>query len=93
MVWSVYLHLSVKHLQNKTNFNCKSQHKKRFWYCDSFCNIKIFVQVQQLLGDTVLRGEELKKYVNKLRAKSSVYKRQRAILASLKVGTLCSLVC
>ncbi|GBP21971.1 Intraflagellar transport protein 81 homolog [Eumeta japonica] len=42
-------------------------------------------QVRQLLGDTILRGEELKKYVNGLRAKSTVYKRQRANLSNLKV--------
>ncbi|XP_013186423.2 intraflagellar transport protein 81 homolog [Amyelois transitella] len=42
-------------------------------------------QVKQLLGDTVLRGEELKKYVNSLRTKSTVYKRQRANLATFKV--------
>ncbi|KAJ2952838.1 hypothetical protein O0L34_g7204 [Tuta absoluta] len=42
-------------------------------------------QVKQLLGDTVLRGEELKKYVNTLRTKSTVYKRQRANLSSFKV--------
>ncbi|XP_012552969.2 intraflagellar transport protein 81 homolog isoform X1 [Bombyx mori] len=41
-------------------------------------------QVKQLLGDTVLRGEELKKYVNSLRTKSTVYKRQRANLLALK---------
>ncbi|XP_075970080.1 intraflagellar transport protein 81 homolog [Anticarsia gemmatalis] len=42
-------------------------------------------QVKQLLGDTVLRGEELKKYVNSLRTKSTVYKRQRANLSTFKV--------
>ncbi|XP_049867064.1 intraflagellar transport protein 81 homolog [Pectinophora gossypiella] len=42
-------------------------------------------QVKQLLGDTVLRGEELKKYVNTLRTKSTVYKRQRANLSTFKV--------
>lgn len=42
-------------------------------------------QVKQLLGDTVLRGEELKKYVNSLRTKSSVYKRQRANLSAFKM--------
>lgn len=44
---------------------------------------------QQLLdetvGGTILRGDELKEYVNKLRAKSSIYKQQRAELAALKV--------
>ncbi|XP_013146107.1 PREDICTED: intraflagellar transport protein 81 homolog [Papilio polytes] len=42
-------------------------------------------QVKQLLGDMVLRGEELKKYVSSLRTKSSLYKRQRANLATFKV--------
>ncbi|VVC94390.1 unnamed protein product [Leptidea sinapis] len=42
-------------------------------------------QVKQLLGDMVLRGEELKKYVNSLRTKSTLYKRQRANLSSFKV--------
>ncbi|XP_072944094.1 intraflagellar transport protein 81 homolog isoform X2 [Epargyreus clarus] len=42
-------------------------------------------QVRQLLGDMVLRGEELKKYVNSLRTKSTVYKRQRANLSTFKV--------
>ncbi|KAI8435128.1 hypothetical protein MSG28_003505 [Choristoneura fumiferana] len=42
-------------------------------------------QVRNLLGDTVLRGEELKKYVNSLRTKSTVYKRQRANLSTFKV--------
>ncbi|KOB78735.1 Intraflagellar transport protein 81-like protein [Operophtera brumata] len=42
-------------------------------------------QVRQLLGDSVLRGEELKKYVNSLRTKSTVYKRHRANLSTFKV--------
>ncbi|KAL4702532.1 hypothetical protein ACJJTC_001417 [Scirpophaga incertulas] len=42
-------------------------------------------QVKQLLGDTVLHGEELKKYVNSLRTKSTVYKRQRANISGFKV--------
>lgn len=42
--------------------------------------------MRQLLGDTVLRGEELKKYVNSLRTKSTVYKRQRANLSTRKVS-------
>ncbi|XP_039747399.1 intraflagellar transport protein 81 homolog [Pararge aegeria] len=44
-------------------------------------------QVKQLLGDIVLRGEELKKYVNTLRTKSTLYKRQRANLSTFKVET------
>ncbi|CAG9783654.1 unnamed protein product [Diatraea saccharalis] len=43
-------------------------------------------KVRQLLGDTVLRGEELKKYVNSLRTKSTVYKRQRANLSAFKLA-------
>lgn len=36
-------------------------------------------------GDTgVLRGEEFKRYVTKLRARSSIYKRYRAELSQLK---------
>ncbi|XP_063531706.1 intraflagellar transport protein 81 homolog [Cydia strobilella] len=42
-------------------------------------------QVRHLLGDTILRGEELKKYVNTLRTKSTIYKRQRANLSTFKV--------
>lgn len=38
-----------------------------------------------LVGGTILRGDELKQYVNMLRAKSSVYKQKRAELAALKV--------
>lgn len=56
----------------------------------SFVLIYIIVlfayQVRQLLGDTVLRGEELKKYVNSLRTKSTVYKRHRANLSTFKVS-------
>lgn len=42
-------------------------------------------QLQDTVGGVILRGEELKQYVNMLRAKSSVYKQQRAELAALKV--------
>lgn len=38
-----------------------------------------------IVGGTILRGEELKQYVNMLRAKSSVYKQKRAELAAFKV--------
>lgn len=41
-------------------------------------------QLQQTVGGPVLRGEELKQYVNMLRAKSSVYKQKRAELAALQ---------
>lgn len=39
-----------------------------------------------IVGGTILRGEELKQYVNMLRAKSSVYKQKRAELAAVKVN-------
>uniref|UniRef100_A0A1B6E6H5 Intraflagellar transport protein 81 homolog n=1 Tax=Clastoptera arizonana TaxID=38151 RepID=A0A1B6E6H5_9HEMI len=42
-------------------------------------------QLRQAGGDaTVLRGEEFKRYVTKLRARSSIYKRNRAEMAQLK---------
>lgn len=43
------------------------------------------MELQETIGEVVLRGEELKQYVNTLRAKSSVYKQKRAELAALKV--------
>lgn len=43
------------------------------------------MELQDTIGEVVLRGEDLKQYVNTLRAKSSVYKQKRAELASLKV--------
>lgn len=43
--------------------------------------------LQETVGGVILRGDELKEYVNMLRAKSSVYKQQRAELAALKVST------
>lgn len=44
--------------------------------------------LQQRIGETYLRGDDLKQYVNMLKAKSSVYKKQRAELSALEVGTL-----
>ena len=41
-------------------------------------------QLQEFAGDTVLHGEEFKRYVNKLRGRSSLYKRHRAELSALK---------
>lgn len=41
--------------------------------------------LKETVGGTILRGEELKQYVNMLRAKSSIYKQQRAELAALQV--------
>lgn len=40
--------------------------------------------LQDTIGEVLLRGDDLKQYVNTLRAKSSVYKQQRAELAALK---------
>lgn len=42
--------------------------------------------LQQRVGETYLRGDDLKQYVNMLKAKSSVYKKQRAELAALEVS-------
>lgn len=44
--------------------------------------------LQQRVGETYLRGDDLKQYVNMLKAKSSVYKKQRAELAALEVSIL-----
>ncbi|XP_065080099.1 intraflagellar transport protein 81 homolog [Ochlerotatus camptorhynchus] len=41
-------------------------------------------KLQDTVGEVILRGEELKQFVNTLRAKSNVYKQQRADLASVK---------
>jgi DNA repair exonuclease SbcCD ATPase subunit len=41
-------------------------------------------KLQETVGEIVLRGEDLKQFVNTLRAKSNVYKQQRAELASVK---------
>ncbi|XP_021693477.1 intraflagellar transport protein 81 homolog [Aedes aegypti] len=41
-------------------------------------------KLQETVGEVILRGEELKQFVNTLRAKSNVYKQQRAELASVK---------
>jgi intraflagellar transport protein 81 len=41
-------------------------------------------QLQQSVGEVVLRGDDLKQFVNTLRAKSNVYKQQRADLTSIK---------
>lgn len=44
--------------------------------------------LQQVVGETYLRGDELKQYVNMLKAKSSVYKKQRAELSELEVNII-----
>nr|CAD7195114.1 unnamed protein product [Timema douglasi] len=41
-------------------------------------------QLKELAGEAVLGGEEFKRYVNKLRGRSSLYKRHRAELLALK---------
>lgn len=41
-------------------------------------------QLNQFSGEQVLRGEEFKRYVNKLRGKSSVYKMKRAEISELR---------
>lgn len=41
-------------------------------------------KLQETVGEVILRGDELKQFVNTLRAKSNVYKQQRADLASVR---------
>ena len=41
-------------------------------------------QVQSFAGETVLRGEEFKRYVNSLRGKSNDYKKKRAEMSELR---------
>lgn len=43
-------------------------------------------ELKQRVGETYLRGDDLKQYVNMLKAKSSVYKKQRAELSALEVS-------
>lgn len=43
------------------------------------------IELQETIGEVVLRGDELKQYVNTLRAKSSMYKQKRAELAAVKL--------
>jgi len=40
--------------------------------------------VQAFAGETVLKGEDFKRYVNLLRDKSTLYKQKRAELSDLK---------
>jgi intraflagellar transport protein 81 len=42
------------------------------------------LKLQETVGEIILRGDELKQFVNTLRAKSNVYKQQRAELASVR---------
>lgn len=41
-------------------------------------------KLQETVGEVILRGDDLKQFVNTLRAKSNVYKQQRTELASVK---------
>lgn len=41
-------------------------------------------QYTETVGEVILRGDELKQFVNTLRAKSNVYKQQRAQLAEIR---------
>lgn len=41
-------------------------------------------RLQETVGEIVLRGDELKQFVNTLKAKSNIYKQQRSELASIK---------
>lgn len=41
-------------------------------------------KLQETVGEEILRGDDLKQFVNTLRAKSNIYKQQRAELASVK---------
>lgn len=43
-------------------------------------------ELKQRVGETYLRGDDLKQYVNMLKAKSSVYKKQRAELSATEVS-------
>lgn len=41
-------------------------------------------KLKELAGDTILKGEEFKKYVNKLKGRSIIYKEQKAELSQLR---------
>lgn len=43
-------------------------------------------ELKERVGETYLRGDDLKQYVNMLKAKSSVYKKQRAEFSALEVS-------
>lgn len=61
-----------------------NQATKELREVDESLNVKQS-KLQETIGEVILRGDELKQYVNTLRAKSSVYKQQRAELAALKI--------
>lgn len=42
------------------------------------------LKLNETVGEVILRGEDLKQFVNTLRAKSNIYKQQRAEIASVK---------
>ena len=42
-------------------------------------------QVESFAGETILKGDDFKRYVNSLRSKSTTYKQKRAELSDLKV--------
>lgn len=44
-------------------------------------------KLQNTIGEVILRGDDLKQFVNTLRAKSNVYKEQRAKLAAMRAET------
>lgn len=44
-------------------------------------------KLQSTVGEVILRGDDLKQFVNTLRAKSNVYKEQRAKLAAIRAET------
>lgn len=46
------------------------------------------LKLRETVGDVILRGDELKQFVNTLKAKSNVYKQQRAELATVKAEAL-----
>lgn len=50
-------------------------------------------ELKQRVGETYLRGDDLKQYVNMLKAKSSVYKKQRAELSAMEVSLIFTLCC
>lgn len=41
-------------------------------------------KLQETVGEVILRGDDLKQFVNTLRAKSNIYKQQRSEIASVK---------
>lgn len=49
-------------------------------------------ELKERVGETYLRGDDLKQYVNMLKAKSSVYKKQRAELSALEVSFIHSFI-